>query len=49
MFQAILQRGSHKPERTIACYAPADLQERLIAEVNELQKQVIESIRTLDF
>jgi putative nucleotidyltransferase with HDIG domain len=49
MFQAILQRGSHKPAQTIEWYAPADLQERLIAKTGELQTQAIESIQALDF
>jgi HD-like signal output (HDOD) protein len=49
MFQAILQRGSHKPAETLARYAPADLQQRLIARIAEVQAQAIKSIQALDF
>jgi len=49
LFQAILRRDVHKPEQTIAQYAPALLQEELAARLEETSAAVITAIQALDF
>jgi HD-like signal output (HDOD) protein len=49
MFQAILQRGSHKPEETIVRCAPEGLRKQIAVRMEEIQTKVIDGIQALDF
>ena len=49
MFKSILDQNNAKPAETIAAFAPAALQEALIARVPAAEEQILQAVRTLDY
>ena len=49
MFKSILDQNNAKPAETIAQFAPAAIQEALVARVSEAEEQILQAVRTLDY